>query len=202
MIIKEVEFRGSFPSEALCPKQEIPEYAFIGRSNVGKSSLINMLCNRKGIAKVSNTPGKTQLINYFLINEDWFLVDLPGYGYAKISKKQRREWKHMIEEYLSIRANLQCAFILLDSRHDLQEIDKDFITWMGEAGVPFIIVYTKTDKLNPKQVPENIERIQQSLLEEWESLPQQFITSSVKQVGREDILTFIDSINQNFYKKK
>lgn len=196
MIIKEIDFIGSFPSETKCPKGQLPEYAFIGRSNVGKSSLINMLCQRKEVARVSKTPGKTQLLNFFLINRSWFLVDLPGYGYAKISKSQRKKWQQMIERYLSQRQNLQCAFVLLDSRHRLQTIDQEFINWMGLARVPFVIVYTKTDKLTKTQKIENIELIQKDLLEHWNELPQQFITSSEKHIGREEVMQFIEGLNQ------
>lgn len=197
MNIKEITFIGSFPSESKCPKGELPEYAFIGRSNVGKSSLINMICRRKEIARVSKTPGKTQHLNYYLINKSWFLVDLPGYGYAKISKTQRKKWQQMIERYLSQRQNLQCAFVLLDSRHDLQTIDLEFINWLGLARVPFVIIYTKTDKLTKQKVEDNVNKIRQDLLEHWNELPQQFITSSATQVGRDEILNFIEGLNQN-----
>lgn len=200
MIIKDIEFIGSYPSETKCPKGKLPEYAFIGRSNVGKSSLINMICSRKEIARVSKTPGKTQLLNYFLINRNWFLVDLPGYGYAKISKSQRKKWQQMIERYLADRQNLQCAFVLLDSRHSLQKIDLDFINWLGLARVPFTIVYTKTDKLTKTQKKENIVTIQNALLEHWNELPQQFVTSSTQHLGGEEILEFIAGLNEQ--KKK
>lgn len=155
-----------------------------------------MLCQRKEVARVSKTPGKTQLLNFFLINRSWFLVDLPGYGYAKISKSQRKKWQQMIERYLSQRQNLQCAFVLLDSRHRLQTIDQEFINWMGLARVPFVIVYTKTDKLTKTQKIENIELIQKDLLEHWNELPQQFITSSEKHIGREEVMQFIEGLNQ------
>jgi len=198
MEIKEVEFVGSFERESQCPQDDVPEYAFIGRSNVGKSSLINMLCNRKGLAKVSNTPGKTQTINFFRVDSAWHLVDLPGYGYAKISKKMRLKWEKMIERYLITRPQLQVVFVLLDSRHDLQKIDLEFINWLGERRVPFVLVYTKTDKLKKSQVGENVKRIQNGILKYWNSLPQEFITSSEKKEGGQEILDFIGDLNNNF----
>lgn len=198
MQIKSVEFIGSFPSVDKCPKVNRPEYAFIGRSNVGKSSLINMLCERKGLAKTSNTPGKTQLINYFLVNDAWYLVDLPGYGYAQISKKKRVEWKKMINGYFLERLNMQCAFILLDGKIPPQKIDMEFINWMGEMQVPFVLVYTKTDKLKSHEVPESIAKIQKEILKSWDSLPQEFITSSVQKTGRDEILKFIKKVNKNY----
>ncbi|MEM9548314.1 MAG: ribosome biogenesis GTP-binding protein YihA/YsxC [Bacteroidota bacterium] len=198
MEINEVAFIGSFERESQCPQETVPEYAFIGRSNVGKSSLINMLCNRKGLAKVSNTPGKTQTINFFRVDSAWHLVDLPGYGYAKISKKMRQKWEKMIERYLLVRPQLQVVFVLLDSRHDLQKIDLEFINWLGERQVPFVLVYTKTDKLKKSQVKEHIEKIQKGILQYWNTLPQQFITSSEKRTGKEEILEFIGDLNNNF----
>lgn len=198
MEIKDVRFVGSFERESQCPQESIPEYAFIGRSNVGKSSLINMLCNRKGIAKVSNTPGKTQTINFFKVDDSWHLVDLPGYGYAKISKKMRRKWEDMIERYLITRSQLQVVFVLLDSRHDLQSIDLEFMNWLGDRRVPFVIIYTKIDKLKKLQIPINIEKIQKGILQYWNSLPDQFITSSEKKDGRKEILDFIADLNNNF----
>ena len=198
MKIKEVAFIGSFERESQCPQDSVPEYAFIGRSNVGKSSLINMLCNRKGLAKVSNTPGKTQTINFFRVDESWHLVDLPGYGYAKISKKMRRKWEDMIERYLITRPQLQVIFVLLDSRHELQSIDLEFINWLGDRRVPFVLVYTKIDKLKKAEVNGNIEKIQTKLLQYWNSLPDQFITSSEKRAGRQEILDFIGDLNNNF----
>lgn len=198
MDINEVSFIGSFERESQCPQDEVPEYAFIGRSNVGKSSLINMLCNHKGLAKVSNTPGKTQTINYFRVDSSWHLVDLPGYGYAKISKKMRDKWESMIERFLITRPQLQCVFVLLDSRHDLQKIDLEFINWLGDMRVAFVIVYTKTDKLKKAQVSEHVGKIHQGLLQYWNELPQEFVTSSEKKVGRQDILDFIGELNNNF----
>lgn len=198
MNINEVNFIGSFERESQCPQDMVPEYAFIGRSNVGKSSLINMLCNHKGLAKVSNTPGKTQTINYFRVDSAWHLVDLPGYGYAKISKKMREKWEDMIERYLITRPQLQCVFVLLDSRHSLQKIDLEFINWMGDRRVPFVIVYTKTDKLSQKHVDKHITTIQDGLLQYWNSLPEQFVTSSEKKTGRQEILDYIGDLNNNF----
>jgi len=198
MDIKNVGFVGSFENEWQCPKDVRPEYAFIGRSNVGKSSLINMLTGRKSLARVSNTPGKTQTLNYFTVDDAWYLVDLPGYGYAKISKKMRDTWEKMIERFLMERRTLMCTFVLLDSRHDLQKIDLEFINWLGERAIPFVIVYTKTDKLKKTQVKENVDRIRKGLLKYWESLPDQFITSSENNVGKEEILKFIGDLNNKF----
>ena len=198
MDINEVSFIGSFERESQCPQEMVPEYAFIGRSNVGKSSLINMLCNYKGLAKVSNTPGKTQTINYFRVDSSWHLVDLPGYGYAKISKKMREKWEDMIERYLITRPQLQCVFVLIDSRHKLQKIDLEFVNWMGDRRVPFVIVYTKTDKLSTKAVDSHVKVIQDGLLQYWNALPDQFVTSSEKKIGRQEILDYIGALNDNF----
>jgi len=195
MEIKNVAFVGSFEHEFQCPKTKQPEYAFIGRSNVGKSSLINMLMKRKSLARVSNTPGKTQTLNYFNVDDTWHLVDLPGYGYAKISKKMRAKWEQMIERYLMERRNLMCTFVLIDSRHELQSIDLEFINWLGERAIPFVIVYTKTDKLTSSQIPVNVAAIESKLLEYWEELPEQFVTSAEKAVGRQEILKFIGNLN-------
>lgn len=198
MDINDVSFIGSFERESQCPQDMVPEYAFIGRSNVGKSSLINMLCNYKGLAKVSNTPGKTQTINYFRVDSTWHLVDLPGYGYAKISKKMREKWEDMIERYLITRPQLQCVFVLIDSRHSLQKIDLEFVNWMGDRRVPFVIVYTKTDKLSSKLVDGHVKKIQDGLLQYWNALPDQFVTSSEKKIGRQEILDYIGELNNNF----
>lgn len=195
--IQEVKYIGSYPSITSCPKDEKPEYAFIGRSNVGKSSLINMLTGRNGLARISKKPGKTQMINYFLVEKAWYLVDLPGYGYAKISKKKRREWEIMIEGYLQHRKTLACAFVLIDSNIPAQQIDIDFLNWLGDKQVPFAIVYTKTDRLKPAEIQPNIDRIRASFLEHWEALPQEFVTSSVKKVGQEEILGFIGGVNRD-----
>lgn len=197
MKIKTASFVGSYPKESKCPETDLKEYAFIGRSNVGKSSLINMLCGRKEIAKVSKTPGKTQLINYFLINENWHLVDLPGYGYAKISKSMRKSWEKMIEQYLVRRVNLQCAFVLIDLRLELQKIDLEFINWLGSMQIPFVLVFTKADGVKPAKRIEHEKRITQELLRYWNSLPQSFVTSSSNVEGREEILEFIDELNNS-----
>lgn len=199
MEVKQVAFAGSYPTETQCPRDGKPEYAFIGRSNVGKSSLINLLTERKNLAHTSKTPGKTQLLNFFLVNGDWYLVDLPGYGYARISRGKRRQWEIMIQGYLSKRASLQCAFILVDANIPPQQLDIEFINWLGEKQIPFVIVFTKTDRLKPEELEANINQVQQALLEHWNELPQQFITSAVGREGREDILQFIDGINKKFY---
>ena len=195
MEIHQVAYAGSYPTEAQCPKDQKPEYAFIGRSNVGKSSLINMLTGRKEIARTSKKPGKTQLLNFFLVDGVWYLVDLPGYGYAKISKSKRREWEKMIQGYLKKRQNLQCAFVLIDANIPPQKIDIEFVNWLGEMRVPFVLVFTKTDRLNPEELEVNTERFRQALLEYWEQLPQQFVTSSRTNQGREEILDFIGGVN-------
>lgn len=195
MTIHQVEFVGSFPSDTKCPQDDRAEYAFIGRSNVGKSSLINLLTGRKNMAHTSNKPGKTQLLNYYLLNRSWYLVDLPGYGYAKISKIKRKEWEKMIQNYLVRRQNLQCAFVLIDANVPPQKIDVEFINWLGEMRVPFVIVYTKTDRLKPEEAESNMEAIRTELLQYWEALPEQFVTSAVNRTGAEDILNFIGSVN-------
>lgn len=194
MFIQEVYFTGSFPTYTQTPKDGLPEFAFIGRSNVGKSSLINMLTNRKFLAKVSNTPGKTQLINYFKINESWYLVDLPGYGYAKLSKSKRKEFESMIENYLIKKETIVCTFILIDSRHDLQQIDLEFVNWCGASGLPICIIYTKLDKLRPSEKVGNIKRLEKSLLEHWESLPASFVSSAETREGGEEILHYIEEL--------
>ncbi len=197
MQIQSVEYRGSFPEVALCPKDDRPEFAFIGRSNVGKSSLINALTERKEIAHTSKKPGKTQLINYFLVNHNWYLVDLPGYGYAKISKRKRKEWEKMIEAYLMKRYSLQCALVLIDANVPPQKIDVEFINWLGERRIPFVIVYTKTDKSKPHEIEENIELIRQELYKYWHDLPQEFFTSSRNKEGTQKLLDFIEEIISN-----
>lgn len=194
MEIVTAEFKGSFPNFAQGPKEEAPEFAFIGRSNVGKSSLINMLCGKKELAHTSQKPGKTQLLNYYLINQKWFIVDLPGYGYAKISKGKRKEWQKMIQDYLVRRPTLCCAFVLVDSNIPPQTVDVDFINWLGEMHVPFVLVYTKTDRLKPQELEANLEAIQNKLLEYWNELPQQFSTASNKGIGKEEILEFIGGL--------
>jgi len=196
MNINSIEFIGSFEYEDQCPKTDLPEYAFIGRSNVGKSSLINLITNRNDLARISGTPGKTQTINYFLVNESWYIVDLPGYGYAKVSKRLREKWTKNIRQYLKKRASLYCVFSLIDSRHILQESDLNFVNWLGENEIPYAIVYTKIDKIKNK-IKENIASIESELLQHWEYLPTQFQTSTVLRQGHEDILTFIEKINNN-----
>ncbi len=195
MIIKDAEYVGSFPSEAQCPKDGLPEFAFIGRSNVGKSSLINMLCERKKLAYISNKPGKTQSLNFYRINNAWYVVDLPGYGYAKISKKKRKEWERMTQGYLTKRQALQCAFVLIDANVPPQASDVEFINWLGEKRIPFVIAYTKLDRLKEHQRDQHIEAIQQELLQYWHELPQQFRTSASKGWGRDEILRFIEQVN-------
>jgi GTP-binding protein len=195
MEIKTAEYMASYPDVRKTPDDGMPEYAFIGRSNVGKSSLINMLCAKKGLAKTSQKPGKTQMINYFSINKEWYLVDLPGYGYAKISKTKRREWERMIEGYLLQKRTLMCAFVLVDANVPPQSKDMEFINWCGEMQVPFVIIFTKADKSKGPKVEENIKAFNETLLEHWEELPQQFITSANKGQGREEILAFIDGLN-------
>ena len=179
----------------------MPEYAFIGRSNVGKSSLINMLTNKKGLAKVSATPGKTQLINHFeILNADkkkWWLVDLPGYGYASVSQKSRNNWWNMIESYIRKRENLVCLFVLIDSRHDPQAIDLEFINKLGEWEVPFVLVFTKSDKNKPGATTRHVNRFSEALSEQWEKMPPVFISSITTRAGREEILSYIDNLNKN-----
>jgi GTP-binding protein len=199
MKIKSADFVISNAKVASCPKEPIPEYAFIGRSNVGKSSLINMLTQRKSLAKTSGRPGKTQLINHFIINENWFLVDLPGYGYAKVSKKDKKIFQKYITDYFLERKQLVCAFVLIDIRHEPQPIDLEFMQWMGENQLPFAIIFTKADKLKPNAVLRNVENyIQQLLSNIWEEAPLYFITSSTSGVGQEELLKYIESLNENF----
>ncbi len=194
-MIKSAEFVKSSASVHECPDEMIPEYAFIGRSNVGKSSLINHLTQRRKLAKTSSTPGKTQLINHFLINDAWFLVDLPGYGWAQTSKTNKAAWKTMIEDYLVMRPNLASVFVLIDIRHEPQKIDVEFIQWLGEEGIPFSIVFTKSDKLGKNVVTSNVGTYKAYLRKTWEELPPTFVTSSVAKVGGEEILDFIERIN-------
>jgi len=198
MKIKSADFVISNTDYELCPKESLPEYAFIGRSNVGKSSLINAIVDRKNLAKTSGKPGKTQLINHFKINNNWFLVDLPGYGYATISKTKRHEFKKMINNYLLNRKNLICLFVLLDIRHNAQKIDIEFMQQMGEEGIPFVMVFTKSDKISQTQIIKNINKYKEEMLKYWESLPEIFITSSEKQIGTNDILNFIEKYNKGF----
>lgn len=195
MVIKSAEFVISNSQVSKCPTTGLPEYAFIGRSNVGKSSLINMLTGRKGLAMTSQKPGKTQLINHFIINDAWYLVDLPGYGYARLSKDGREKLKKMIEDYTLERKELICLFVLVDARHDPQKIDLEFIEWLGEEGVPFALVFTKADKLTKGKLAANIESYKACLRQQWEELPPLFITSSEERLGREELLDYIDGIN-------
>lgn len=196
MIIKSAEFVKSSGKWQECPEATLPEYAFIGRSNVGKSSLINAMMNRKDLAKTSGTPGKTQLINNFMVNEDWYLTDLPGYGYARVSKVQRKDFEKLITNYILNRRNLVNLFILIDIRHTPQNIDLDFIQWIGESGIPFSIVFTKADKMKPNAAIANVEKYKEELHKTWEDLPEIYVTSAEKKEGCEEILSFIDKTNQ------
>ena len=197
MEIKNSQFVISAPTVEKCPKDNKPEYAFIGRSNVGKSSLINMLCNHKGLAKTSATPGKTLLINLFLVDREWYLVDLPGYGYAKRSKSVQDQLQRMISSYILQRQQLVNVFVLIDIRHDPQKIDREFIDWLGVSSVPFSIVFTKADKLGPVKARQNAERWMESLRDTWETLPPYFITSSEKKTGRQEVIDYIGQINDS-----
>lgn len=194
MRIVSSEFLVSNQDYRKCPQDNLPEYAFIGRSNVGKSSLINMLCQHS-IAKVSGTPGKTQLINHFIINKQWYLVDLPGYGYARVSKNVKEKFQKLITDYILKRQQLTCLFVLVDIRHEQQKIDREFMRMLGEADVPFVIIFTKADKLKPTEVTRNVERYRNAMLEEWEVMPQYFITSSANETGKEELLEYIDNLN-------
>ena len=198
MVVKTATFVCSNTRVDQLPKPDMPEYAFIGRSNVGKSSLINALTGNRQLAKTSQTPGKTQLINHFLINNTWYLVDLPGYGFAKTSKANRATWEKFIRRYLSTRENLQCVFVLVDSRHEPQKIDLDFCCWLGQQGIPFLLVFTKADKLSLSKANANVERFHRALLQWFEETPSHFLTSSETRVGCEELLATIDEINTNF----
>lgn len=198
MRIKTAKFVISNTNYKSCPTPNIPEYAFIGRSNVGKSSLINAFCNNKNLAKTSSKPGKTQLINHFLINESWYLVDLPGYGFAKTSKKKRAEFHNMINNYLLNRSNLMCLFVLIDSRHNPQAIDQEFIEWLATKGIPFTMIFTKADKIGKTTLKENIRGYRLEMLNRWQELPLMFITSAEKKTGIEEITTYIRDLNQGF----
>ena len=189
------EFVSSSPNVMMCPKEQIPEYALIGRSNVGKSSLINMLTQRKNLARTSATPGKTRLINHFRIDDTWFLADLPGYGYAKVSKKEREGFARMIEQYGQLRTNLVCFMVLVDARLKPQQLDLDFIEWLGDSRLPFVIVYTKVDKINKKEKSKNRKLMEEELGESWDELPLIFETSAVKGTGRDQVLAFIHDTN-------
>ncbi|MBR4534949.1 MAG: YihA family ribosome biogenesis GTP-binding protein [Bacteroidaceae bacterium] len=196
MEIKSASFVVSSAFAYQCPAHQLPEYAFIGRSNVGKSSLINMLTAQKKLAKTSATPGKTLLINHFLINENWYLVDLPGYGFAQRSKSQRTKLEQMISSYILTRQQLSNLFVLIDCRHEPQQIDLEFMQWLGESNVPFSIVFTKADKLSRLQLTTNINSYLQRLSEQWEPLPPHFITSAETRLGREELLNYIEEINK------
>lgn len=194
MLIRSAEFVISNSDVRKCPAPILPEFAFIGRSNVGKSSLINALANQKSLAKTSGKPGKTQLINHFLINKKWYLVDLPGYGYAKTSKSKRKKWEAFIEEYLLTRENLYTTFILLDSRLEPQKIDLEFMSWCGENQLPFSMVFTKTDKLSNVELQKNLAAYKREMLKYWEEMPPMFTTSSVSGQGREELLNYIQEL--------
>ena len=202
MDIKQAEFSLSAPTVSMCPKDTKPEYAFIGRSNVGKSSLINMLTNNKKLAKTSATPGKTLLINHFIINKEWYLVDLPGYGYAKRSKKEVEKLEQMIRGYILQREQLVNVFVLVDIRLEPQKIDLDFMEWLGLSSIPFSIVFTKADKLTPNKARQAVESYKKVLNETWEELPPMFLTSAEKKEGRDDVLNYIDRINQSLIDNK
>lgn len=195
MKIKSADFVMSNSNVTKAPQDNIPEYAFIGRSNVGKSSLINMLMERKDLAKTSGKPGKTQLINHFKINDSWFLVDLPGYGYAQISKKKRTIFQHFIENYFKERKQLVCTFILIDSRHDPQKIDLEFMQFLGENQIPFCIAFTKADKVGNSKIDRQITSYKKELLNYWETLPHSFLTSSTTSLGRKEVLDYIEKVN-------
>ncbi|MBX7142217.1 MAG: ribosome biogenesis GTP-binding protein YihA/YsxC [Chitinophagales bacterium] len=194
MVIRSVNYVGSFSKEEDCPKEVVPEFAFIGRSNVGKSSLINMLCGKKDLVKVSQTPGKTRTINFFRVNDAMQFVDLPGYGYAKISQQERRRFEKMIFEYLAKRQQLQCVFVLIDSRHTPQQLDLDFVNRLGELQIPFALLFTKADKQGRSTTDKHIALFKKEMLKSWETLPQLFVTSAVTKLGREQLLAFIGKI--------
>lgn len=197
MDILKAEFVVSNSTVSKCPEPDRHEYAFIGRSNVGKSSLINMLTNHKKLAKTAAKPGKTQLINHFLINDSWYMVDLPGYGYARISESNRQLFQKMIRDYILKRENLVCLFVLIDSRHEPQQIDLEFMEWLGENGVPFVMVFTKADKLTASQRIRCIDEYHKVMLDTWESTPMAFMTSAEKRLGREELLDYIDELNRS-----
>ena len=198
MKIKTAEFVISNSDYKICPAPKIAEYAFIGRSNVGKSSLINAIVNKRNLAKTSGKPGKTQLINHFIINKEWYLVDLPGFGYAKTSKIKRAEFHDMISKYLLNRTNLMCLFVLIDSRHKPQKIDNEFMQWLSEKSIPFVMVFTKIDKLGKVALARNIETYKLEMLKMWNELPQIFITSAEKKIGTKEICKFIKRLNPQF----
>lgn len=200
MEIKIAQFVVSNTDVTKCPAPTLPEYAFIGRSNVGKSSLINMICERKNMAKTSGKPGKTQLINHFIINDNWYLVDLPGYGYASVSKDKKENWVAFIQEYILKRENLMCLMVLVDSRLEPQKIDLEFMDWLGENGISFVIVFTKTDKLSKTKTANNIKHYEEEMGKSWDELPQRFYTSAEKSIGKVELLNFIEDANKLFKK--
>ncbi len=201
MKIKTAEFVISNSDYRICPAPKMPEYAFIGRSNIGKSSLINALVNHRNLAKTSGKPGKTQLINHFLINKEWYLVDLPGFGYAKIPKSLRAQFHDMISNYLTNRTNLMCLFVLVDSRHKPQAIDQEFMQWLAEKGIPFVIIFTKADKLGKVALNKQIEAYKSEMQKEWEELPETFVTSAEKKMGTQEIADYIEKLNPHFKKR-
>jgi GTP-binding protein len=200
MLIQSSAYIISSPDYTQCPPPDKPEYAFIGRSNVGKSSLINMLCQNEKLAKTSNTPGKTKLLNHFIINNQWYIVDLPGYGFAKVSLGERKRWEKMIEDYLRKRENLMNVFILIDSRHSPQKLDLEFVNQLGKWQTPFCLVFTKADKENQRTVSANVKAFLGKMRETWQFLPRHFVTSSVKTMGRDKILQHIEEMNAEFSK--
>ena len=196
MEIKEARFVMSNTDVKKCPAPDKPEYAFIGRSNVGKSSLINRLTNKKSLAKISGKPGKTRLINHFLINEEWYLVDLPGYGYAEVPKKERLKWEQFIKRYILQRENLYCLFVMVDSRHEPQKPDLEFMEWLGISEVPFTIIFTKADKLKPEELKTNLKKYEEKMFETWETMPGYYVSSAETGEGTEEILGFIEHLNK------
>lgn len=203
MKIKSANFIISNSDVTKCPNEPLPEYAFIGRSNVGKSSLINMLMERKNLAKTSGRPGKTQLINHFKVNGNWFLVDLPGYGYARVSKRDKKTFQKYITNYFEQRPQLVCSFVLVDVRHEPQKVDMEFMEYMGKKGIPFCIIFTKADKLKPKVIEKNVQGyITQLLAGVWDEAPQHFVTSSSKNIGRDEVLNYVDGINEQFFEEQ
>lgn len=202
MQVKTITYLQSAVDWRKCPTPSLPEYAFIGRSNVGKSSLINMLANNNKLAKISSTPGKTQTINHFLVNNQWYLVDLPGFGYAKISKTMREKWIIMIHDYITNRENLQLIFILIDSRLEPQKNDLEFINKMGDLFIPFALIFTKSDKLSATQIARNVDLFKKTLSESWDELPPIFVSSAEKGTGKEEILDFIETVNKQYFENK
>lgn len=201
MEIRSAKYLISSPRVELCPAPDKPEYAFIGRSNVGKSSLINMLTGQSKLAKTSGSPGKTQMINHFIVNDEWYLVDLPGYGYAKVSQKQRASFGKMIENYLRLRPNLVTVFVLIDSRHKPQQIDLDFLAQLGEWEIPFNIAFTKADKSTQREAAKNVRGFIDAMREEWEFIPRSFLTSAVKHLGRKEMLAYVEELNTLFHER-